>query len=132
MKTHLYRSIAFVLLALFFAQSSFATCGGGGGGGGGGTSNNGGGGGANPPVYRVPWEITPKVNPSGLVLYWFPEHLKYLIQIFDPISQFLRNKPADRWLLYGAFYTLAVVIMGIRALLKYRHSNYQSTKGYHR
>ncbi len=73
MKTHLYRSIAIALLALFFAQSSFATCGGGGGGGGGGTSNNGGGGGGStPPVYRVPWEVTPKVNPGGLVLYWFP------------------------------------------------------------
>src|SRR4051812_8829296 len=73
MKTHLYRSIAVALLALFFAQSSFATCGGGGGGGGGGTSNNGGGGGGStPPVYRVPWELAPKVNPGGLVLYWFP------------------------------------------------------------
>jgi len=72
MKTHLYRSIAVALLALFFAQSSFATCGGGGGGGGGGTSNNGGGGGGNnPPVYNVPWNIKPAAQPGGLVLYWF-------------------------------------------------------------
>jgi tetratricopeptide (TPR) repeat protein len=73
MKTHLYRSIAVTLLALFFAQSSFATCGGGGGGGGGGMSNSGGGGGANnPPVYNVPWKTQPAAQSGGLVLYWFP------------------------------------------------------------
>src|SRR6185369_2343949 len=74
MKSHLYRSIAVALLALFFAQSSFATCGGGGGGGGGGTSGNGGGGGAGnpPPVYNVPWTTKSTAQPGGLVLYWFP------------------------------------------------------------
>ncbi len=73
MKTNLYRSIAVTLLALLFAQSSFATCGGGGGGGGGGMSNSGGGGGTNnPPVYNVPWKTTPTGQPGGLVLYWFP------------------------------------------------------------
>jgi tetratricopeptide (TPR) repeat protein len=74
MKTQIYRSIAVLLLALFFVQTSFATCGGGGGGGGGGMSNNGGGGGSNAPVYVVPWKIRkPSDAPAaGLVLYWFP------------------------------------------------------------
>jgi tetratricopeptide (TPR) repeat protein len=74
MKTKFARSIAVALLALFFAQSSFATCGGGGGGGGGGMSNNGGGGGNNAPVYHVPWKIRKPADPpaTGLVLYWFP------------------------------------------------------------
>jgi tetratricopeptide (TPR) repeat protein len=72
MKTHLYRSIAVVLLALFFAQSSFATCGGGGGGGGGGMSSGGGGGTNNPPVYHVPWKPASAAPAGGLVLYWFP------------------------------------------------------------
>ena len=76
MKTPIYRSIAVALLALFFAQSSFATCGGGGGGGGGGMANSGGGGGSNAPVYIVPWK--PPSNPpaGGLVLYWFPASQK--------------------------------------------------------
>src|SRR2546421_2532645 len=74
MKTQIFRSIAVALLALFFAQSSFATCGGGGGGGGGGMSNSGGGGGGtnNPPVYNVPWKAAPAAQSGGLVLYWFP------------------------------------------------------------
>jgi hypothetical protein len=78
MKTHLFRSIAVVLLALFFAQSSFATCGGGGGGGGGGMSNNGGGGGSNAPVYIVPWKPATTAPAGGLVLYWFPASQKEL------------------------------------------------------
>jgi tetratricopeptide (TPR) repeat protein len=74
MKTQLFRSIALVLLALFFVQSSFATCGGGGGGGGGGMSNGGGGGGS-APTYPVSWKMRkPDAPPptAGLILYWFP------------------------------------------------------------
>src|SRR5215813_3252120 len=73
MKKQIYRSIAVVLLALFFAQSALATCGGGGGGGGGGMSGGSGGGG-NAPVYVVPWKIRKPSDPApgGLVLYWFP------------------------------------------------------------
>jgi len=74
MKKQIARSIAVLLLALFFVQSSWATCGGGGGGGGGGMSNGGGGGGSNAPVYIVPWKIRKASDApaAGLVLYWFP------------------------------------------------------------
>src|SRR2546423_11477624 len=77
MKNHIFRSIAMLLLALFFAQTSFATCGGGGGGGGGGMSNNaGGGGGSNAPVYVVPWKPPSTPPAGGLVVYWFPASQK--------------------------------------------------------
>src|SRR5713226_2909974 len=72
MKNQLFRSIAVALLALFFIQTSFATCGGGGGGGGGGMSNGGGGGGSNAPVYIVPWKKSKTPPAAGLILYWFP------------------------------------------------------------
>src|ERR1043166_2717267 len=76
MKTQFFRSIAVALLALFFAQSSFATCGGGGGGGGGGMAN-GGGGGSNAPVYVVPWKTKFSAPPAdGLVLYGLPASAK--------------------------------------------------------
>ncbi|HJZ80105.1 MAG TPA: tetratricopeptide repeat protein [Pyrinomonadaceae bacterium] len=73
MKSKSFRSIAVAVLFLFFAQTSFATCGGGGGGGGGGMSN-GGGGGSNSPVYIVPWKLHKATDApaQGLVLYWFP------------------------------------------------------------
>jgi tetratricopeptide (TPR) repeat protein len=72
MKTRFSRSIALSLLVLFFAQSSWATCGGGGGGGGGGMSSTGGsGGGSSAPVYVVPWKKPSTPPAGGLVLYWF-------------------------------------------------------------
>ncbi len=59
-----------------------------------------------------------------VVLYWFPEYLTFLIKAFDPLSIWLRQQPADQWFLYGALYSLAVLLMGVRALLKYQHSRY--------
>lgn len=60
-----------------------------------------------------------------IVLYWFPALFEHLIRMMDPLSDWLRNKQADQWFLYGTLYTLAVLLMGIKAILKYRHSNYQ-------
>ena len=72
MKVQLARAVAVALLAMFFVQSTFATCGGGGGGGGGGVSGSSSG--PSAPVYPVPWNVR-KANDApatGLVLYWFP------------------------------------------------------------
>ncbi|WP_246010581.1 4Fe-4S binding protein [Hymenobacter perfusus] len=68
-----------------------------------------------------------------VVLYWFSSDngqgnfgpLNQLVHALDPVSQALRRRPADQWFLYGTFYTLAVLLMGGRALWKYRHSPYQ-------
>ena len=63
-----------------------------------------------------------------VVLYWLPGLLEHLIRALDPFSQALRQRPADQWFLYGTFYTLAVLVMGGRALLKYRRSPYQRVR----
>ncbi|QXD15368.1 4Fe-4S binding protein [Rhodocaloribacter litoris] len=60
-----------------------------------------------------------------VLLYWFPGALEGLIRTVDPLSHLLRGGPADQWFLYGTFYTLAVLVMGVRALYRYRHSRYQ-------
>ncbi|MFN2458096.1 MAG: 4Fe-4S binding protein [Chitinophagaceae bacterium] len=59
-----------------------------------------------------------------IIIYWFSYLFEGLIRIFDPLSQLLTNQPANQWFMYGAFYTLAVLTMGIRFLGKYRHSRY--------
>jgi len=59
-----------------------------------------------------------------VMLYWYPEYIVNLIILTDPISEFMRNKPADRWFLYGTLYTFAVIVMGARMLVKYRHNRY--------
>ncbi len=60
-----------------------------------------------------------------VLLYWYPETLTPLIRSFDPLSFSLRNVKADQWFLYGSFYTIAVLVMGLRMIIKYRHSRYQ-------
>ncbi|MCC5815437.1 MAG: 4Fe-4S binding protein [Leptospira sp.] len=60
-----------------------------------------------------------------VLLYWFPNTLSSLTKMMDSLAYILRGSPADQWFLYGSFYTFAILIMGIRALIKYRHSRYQ-------
>ncbi|HET8962661.1 MAG TPA: 4Fe-4S dicluster-binding protein [Chitinophagales bacterium] len=51
-----------------------------------------------------------------------------LIAMFDPLSYLLRDKPSDQWFVYGSFYTLAVTVMGIKFIVKYRHNRYQQVR----
>jgi polyferredoxin len=60
-----------------------------------------------------------------ICLYWFPEYLKGLIDLFDPVSRLLRGRPADQWFAYGSLYTLSVLLMGWKFIYKYRHNRYQ-------
>lgn len=71
------------------------------------------------------WVMGVVITGFYVLLYWFPETLYGLIRITDPLSYTLRGKEADQWFLYGTFYTAAVLVMGIRAILKYRHNRYQ-------
>ena len=81
----------------------------------------------------VAWVTALVLTGFYVVLYWFSADdghgqfgpLSHLVHALDGISQALRARPADQWFLYGTFYTLAVLLMGARALWKYRHSRYQ-------
>ena len=33
--------------------------------------------------------------------------------------------PSSQWFLYGVLYTLAILVFGVRMLMKYRHNRYQ-------
>jgi polyferredoxin len=59
------------------------------------------------------------------VLYFFPEFFVSWAIVLDPVSMFLSGKEANQWFLYGFLYTIAVLVMGIRMLIKYRHDKYQ-------
>jgi Pyruvate/2-oxoacid:ferredoxin oxidoreductase delta subunit len=59
-----------------------------------------------------------------VVLYFYPEYLTNWVLLVDPISTMLNGNPASQWFLYGFMYTLAVVVMGVRMLYRYRHSAY--------
>ncbi|MCB2376705.1 4Fe-4S binding protein [Hymenobacter sp. BT635] len=81
----------------------------------------------------VAWVTAVVLTGFYVLLYWYssPDEqgnfglLNGLVHALDPFSQALRARPADQWFLYGTFYTLAILLMGGRALWKYRHSRYQ-------
>jgi Pyruvate/2-oxoacid:ferredoxin oxidoreductase delta subunit len=69
------------------------------------------------------------------MLYWWPEYLGYstngntgLVALFDPLSQLLKNQPASQWFVYGTLYTLAILLFGVKFMLKYRHNRYQKLR----
>lgn len=67
-------------------------------------------------------------------LYWYPEYLglgvgengtnRGLVALFDGMSHVFRNKDADQWFVYGSFYTMAILFLGIKFIVKYRHNRY--------
>ncbi|MDP2413095.1 4Fe-4S binding protein [Daejeonella sp.] len=72
----------------------------------------------------IAWGIAILMTGFYIILYWFPYYLEGLIRTMDPLSMMLRGKASDQWFLYGAFYTLAVLIMGMRFIAKYKFSRY--------
>ncbi|MEM6736016.1 MAG: 4Fe-4S binding protein [Bacteroidota bacterium] len=60
-----------------------------------------------------------------ILLYYYPEYMTSWIITVDPVSQFLKGSDAGRFFLYGFIYTLCILVMGGRMIIKYRHSKYQ-------
>ena len=73
----------------------------------------------------VGWMTGIFISGFYICLYWYPEPLSGLISMLDPLSIFLRGRPADQWFLYGFSYTALVLAMGIRFMYKYRGNAYQ-------
>jgi len=60
-----------------------------------------------------------------ILLYYYPEYMQTWIIMVDPISQALKGTDGGRFFLYGFIYTLCIIVMGVRMIIKYRHSKYQ-------
>jgi Pyruvate/2-oxoacid:ferredoxin oxidoreductase delta subunit len=71
------------------------------------------------------WVLGIIITGFYISLYWYPDVITGWIVLVDPLSTWLRGKPATRWFLYGTFYTIAVLVMGVRMIIKYRHNRYQ-------
>ncbi len=76
----------------------------------------------------IAWVAGVVITGFYILLYWFPSTLEHLVAAVDPLSWTLRGTAANRWFLYGTLYTLAVLVMGARMLVKYRHSRYQTIR----
>ena len=73
----------------------------------------------------IGWLIGITMTSLYILYYWWPQKLQGMTSLFDPLSQAIRGKDSDQWFMYGALYTIGVIIMGVKALAKYRHSRYQ-------
>ena len=87
----------------------------------------------------IAWLLTILFTGFYVVLYWFPENLHGLVAAVDPICFALTGNHSipgftnlnggasyyNQWFLYGLTYTVLVLVMGIRYMLKYRHNRYQ-------
>jgi len=71
------------------------------------------------------WLLGIVITGFYVLLYWYSSTLQGWIKLVDPLSNWLRGTKADQWFLYGTFYTLAVLIMGVRVLINKRHNKYQ-------
>jgi polyferredoxin len=68
-----------------------------------------------------------------VLLYWFPHYLGLghgesnsgLIAFFSPLSHLIKGQEADQWFVYGTLYTVAILTLGVKFILKYRHNRYQ-------
>ncbi len=63
-----------------------------------------------------------------VLLYWYPEYIANWINMVDPLSYAIKGEGASQWFLYGLLYTLAIVVMGVRMFIKYRHSTYHKIR----
>lgn len=79
------------------------------------------------------WSISILLTLFYVVIYWYPQYLGFhadkentgLIALFDPLSALLNGHTATQWFVYGTLYTVAILALGYKFILKYRHSKYQ-------
>ena len=58
-------------------------------------------------------------------LYFKPQYIANWTMLVDPVSKLINGHEASRWFMYGFLYTISVLVMGTRYIIKYRHSKYQ-------
>ena len=71
-----------------------------------------------------------------VVLYFYgelqgvgmPPVLERPIRLLDPLAELTQGQPSSHWFLYGVLYTLAILVFGVRMLMRYRHSRYQQVR----
>ena len=63
-----------------------------------------------------------------IILYYFPHYMTGWVILADPVSMFIKGSEAGPFFLYGLLYTLSILVMGIRMLLKYPTNRYQQIR----
>lgn len=80
----------------------------------------------------IAWVLGILLTAFYIVLYWWPQYLGLnekgntgLVHFFDPLSDAINGHAASQWFMYGVLYTIAILLMGVKFIYKYRHNPYQ-------
>lgn len=73
----------------------------------------------------IGWSVGILLTVFYIHLYVSKDALNGLALFFDPLSEVLRGKPSDKWFVYGSLYTLVILFLGIKFIVKYWHNKYQ-------
>ena len=84
----------------------------------------------------IGWSLGVFLTGFYVVLYFYddlqqrgmPAVLERPIRLLDPLAQLTQGGESSRWFLYGVLYTLAILVFGVRMLMKYRHSRYHRVR----
>jgi Pyruvate/2-oxoacid:ferredoxin oxidoreductase delta subunit len=84
----------------------------------------------------VGWSLGILLTGFYVVLYFYddlqgfgmPAVLERPIRLLDPLAAAVQGGESSRWFLYGVLYTAAILVFGVRMLMKYRHSRYQQLR----
>jgi len=61
-----------------------------------------------------------------ILLYFYDAYIINWVILVEPVKKLINPAgESSQWFLYGFLYTFAVIVMGTRMMVKYRHSNYQ-------
>jgi len=78
------------------------------------------------------WLVAMALTGFYVALYFYPKTLGYdpegsggIVALFDPLSKVLNGKAATQWFVYGTLYTLAILVFGVKFIIKYKGNRYQ-------
>ncbi|MDJ0836926.1 MAG: 4Fe-4S binding protein [Acidobacteriota bacterium] len=83
------------------------------------------------------WFLGVFITGFYVIVYFYPSYVSRLIEMVDPLKIAVSGQPGvsrneageitghSQWFFYGFLYTLSILVMGVRAIMKYRHSRYQ-------
>ncbi len=60
-----------------------------------------------------------------VTLYFYHEYMTNWVLLAAPAKHIFSSGAPSQWFLYGFIYTLLVLVMGFKYIVKYRHSGYQ-------
>lgn len=82
------------------------------------------------------WMAGIAITAFYVFLYWFPAYLGLnangantgIVGFFDPLSRLFSGRPASQWFVYGTLYSLCILSLGIKFMLKYRGNRYHQIR----